>query len=288
MPREMLTQKEVKLHRLWDAMLKAKFYRSYLKSAFRIEKEFNPNFSYSYFSKRAAISSRSFPRDVILGEKRLTARSLPKFLKGLGLKGDLKTAFQCMVALEENVDFKGHSAERIRKTLEVSIERIANKLSDRKSESANIRNFNVANWPYVYAALGSKEEGAILNKIISMTGLNPVICKRTLDQMVLEGVVIFDIGSDKYYPQSLNIVVDRIGENQLYMQYFIESMDRAKTKAKSNFSNRENLFLNSIVSVKKSELNRVREDMKNIMVNYISDVEDKEGDKLLSILAVLT
>src|SRR5271156_3519556 len=72
--------------------------RDFLKSAFAIWQRTGKPMSYGSFARRAGLSSRSFPRDVMMGEKRVTTRSLPGFVRALGLKGDLKILFSLLVA----------------------------------------------------------------------------------------------------------------------------------------------------------------------------------------------
>lgn len=84
-----------------QALVTAQDYRGFLAEAFRLQKLTHPNFSLASFARKAEFASRSYARDVIQGQKRITASSLPKFIKGLGLRGALKDAFIYLVGLSE-------------------------------------------------------------------------------------------------------------------------------------------------------------------------------------------
>ena len=76
----------------------AETYRSFLRIYFE---EFE--ISYAEVGRRGGFSSRSYPRDVTEGRRRLTTKSLPSLARGLRLKGELAKVFQFLY-FAENLD----------------------------------------------------------------------------------------------------------------------------------------------------------------------------------------
>jgi uncharacterized protein (TIGR02147 family) len=96
-------------------------YRFFLRDFFREQKRLKTVFSHRYFARRAGFSSSSFCAHVIDGKRNLTAESLRKILKGLGLTGKAATYFESLVYYNQahSVDDREHffrRLERLRKS----------------------------------------------------------------------------------------------------------------------------------------------------------------------------
>ncbi len=61
-------------------------YRNYLKDFYQYKKDKNSDYSYRVFMKRAGISSPSHLTMIIDGDRNLTAKTIPKYIKALGLE----------------------------------------------------------------------------------------------------------------------------------------------------------------------------------------------------------
>src|SRR5947209_5689664 len=86
---------------LTPALLACRSYRQFLSRAFAELKRENPRFSLAEFSRRAGFSSRSVPRDIQSGYRRMTPAALARFIQAFRLKGDQKAYFVHLVALDE-------------------------------------------------------------------------------------------------------------------------------------------------------------------------------------------
>lgn len=72
-------------------------YRVFLKDYFEEQKRLKACFSHRYFVEKAGLSSPSFVLDILNGRYNLTMKTLPRILKGLGLKGKKARYFENLV-----------------------------------------------------------------------------------------------------------------------------------------------------------------------------------------------
>jgi len=96
-------------------------YRFYLRDFFREQKRQKEIFSHRYFARRAGFASSSFCAHVIDGKRNLTAESLRKVVKGLGLTGKSAAYFEALVYYNQarTVEDREHyfrQIERLRKS----------------------------------------------------------------------------------------------------------------------------------------------------------------------------
>jgi hypothetical protein len=139
-------------------------------------------------ARRGGFASRSFPREVVLGKKRLTLLSLPKFIKGLGLNADLADYLRILVEIEHpDCRTKVMDEGKLHLLRSNLCQRILNKRSANKAPVDS--GYRIAQLPLVYAALGTTETGATLNQIEVRTGLTEGQTVEILSHAVHVGIV---------------------------------------------------------------------------------------------------
>lgn len=93
-------EKEPELLNYWD-------YRKYLQDFYLFKKKTRSGYSYRVFCKEAGIKSASHFKMVIDGQRNVTPKSLPKFLKGLRIENeDEKKLFSLMVEYTQEKDIE--------------------------------------------------------------------------------------------------------------------------------------------------------------------------------------
>lgn len=85
-------------------------YRSYLRAFYQASKESNPNFSFRAFAMRAKLGSPNYLKLVIDGDRRITDRTLPNFVRGLKLSKIEAEYFKSLVFYQEAEDSDARSA----------------------------------------------------------------------------------------------------------------------------------------------------------------------------------
>lgn len=96
-------------------------YRAFLRDFFEEQKRLKAFFSHRYFTKKSGLSSPSFVLDIIKGKYNLTMKTLPRMLKGLGLRGKKARYFEYLVWFNQSREAAEKEAYRrkmseIRKT----------------------------------------------------------------------------------------------------------------------------------------------------------------------------
>tara|TARA_Y100001954_G_scaffold89344_1_gene97893 strand:+ start:17067 stop:17909 length:843 start_codon:yes stop_codon:yes gene_type:complete len=79
-------------------------YRDFLKAFYEYKKSLNSRYSYRVFCNKAGISSTSYLNMIMHGKRNLTQKSIPKFVKGLSLKGNEKKYFENLVLYNQSTD----------------------------------------------------------------------------------------------------------------------------------------------------------------------------------------
>jgi len=88
---------EIDLFDYWD-------YRSYLRDFYVREKSRHASYSFRVFALRAKIASPNYLKLVIDGERRITDKTLPQFIRGLKLTKGEADYFRNLVLYQETID----------------------------------------------------------------------------------------------------------------------------------------------------------------------------------------
>jgi uncharacterized protein (TIGR02147 family) len=255
----------------------AKCYREFLRLSIDFLKETRNGFSYTYFAQKAGFSSRGFIIDVIKGDKRLTERSFPKVIRGLGLTGPLKDFFATLVALEE-ANLRGHRDEtyfkqrlaRLRRQLEEKAQPRENhpKLSQTVYSSREIL--------HVFAALGTPEIGASMDEIAMRTEISRRTCEQIISSLEKDDLIRKD--GNRYYPPTDQITFEKLGRNIDFRSIYLAALKEAKLKAESDFADPINLYFHSVFPFKRELLPDLRARLKETLENFVHENQIDEGD----------
>lgn len=79
-------------------------YREYLRALIAHLKATRPHFSYRWFSRRAGFASPNFLKLVADGDRNLSAASVEKFARGLGLDAEETEVFELLIRLDQATD----------------------------------------------------------------------------------------------------------------------------------------------------------------------------------------
>jgi uncharacterized protein (TIGR02147 family) len=101
-------------------------YRAYLRAFYADQKTRRKGFSFRGFAKTAGLASPNYLKLVIEGERRITDKSLPQFVKGLKLNSEEASYFRTMVAHQEakDVQMQKHYREELQRVRTVNLRRI--------------------------------------------------------------------------------------------------------------------------------------------------------------------
>ncbi|MGZ3686937.1 MAG: DUF4423 domain-containing protein [Bdellovibrionota bacterium] len=240
---------------------------------------------YSDIARRAGFSARSFPRDVVHGRKRITPASLAPFIRGLGISGDLAEYFRLLVELEhEDCRQRASSPERIASRLC----HLRARLLARGAVPINVKAemaFAAENLPLVYAALGSPGRGATVSEVSSRTGLASVRIQSILKALVRAEIVTKH--GLRFVAAQPHLNLPGLTQSEVYRKFFKECLTRARSQADVSFASDRHLFFTSCFSVRESRLATLKEELRSILLRYVDEAEEAEGERVASIVCAL-
>lgn len=262
-----------------QALVTAQDYRGFLAEAFRLQKLTHPNFSLASFARKAEFASRSYARDVIQGQKRITASSLPKFIKGLGLRGALKDAFIYLVGLSEP-DAVMDLPPRVR--TQRALDRLKEHMQGHGSplvEKLPDDIFQDFQWTLIFAALGD-QSGTTVKEIVKKTGIEEDHVRRVLRELVNRGVATPHAKDDTFAPGDPSLVFTELGHSDFFKRYYLHSLQLIRHLATRNFADQQALFFNATVSVAQDDLPRIRDDLRSLALQFLERQENPRGTAL--------
>lgn len=261
-------------------------YRDFIQKMILLKKTGSTKYGYSDLARFSGFSSRSFPRDVVLGKKRISLVSIPKFVKGLGLTGDMAQYFRYLVELEhEDCRTKKKSTPQIEKCI-VNLKQRLTRSTNTHSLEAQLdlcyKDFNI---PIVYAALGPIDVGATFIEIVKKTNLDETSVTKALDN--LEKISLIKVNKKKYIAIDNHLDRTELRTSELLKNFYLNLLQKAYQTASKNFDKKTNLHFNSCFSINESDLPALREELKNTLLSFVDQGEAPTGDKVISLVCSL-
>lgn len=263
-------------------LLECSDYRGFI-SLLIIERSKVTSFGYADIARNGGFATRSFPHDVVKGRKRLTLRSLPKMIKGLGLNTELGEYFKTLVEIE-------HDDCRIRILDEIKLRDNLQTLKIRLNQKGvrlpqSDLGFQISTVPMVYAALGYPKEGANLSDISKRLELPEDQIILTLKHLI--NLNLIQKNGARYFALQNHVTIPGLKDSELFKKHFIYSAEEAIKKSRKNMKSDETLFLSSSFSVHTKDLPKMKEELREVLFRYIDNAEKSDGNKVVSLIAGL-
>jgi uncharacterized protein (TIGR02147 family) len=266
-------------------LLEANDSREFLKLALERIQTKHPQFGYAALVKKAGLASRSFPRDVILGKKSLTSNSARKLAQALSLTAELKQLFLLLVNLDESKKNQ-QPVEKIAIQIQKVKNRIRQKLEPKTLLAKNIF-YEKKGWVEVWASLPAQAQnpaGISLEMILKRSGVSAKTVEKILNELLERALIAKNPETDGYFiQQSEHVIMDELGDNQFFKSWFLESIEMTKKNALAHFSSEHQLFLNSVLLVNAADMPRFKNDLRELIVRYVDQTENSNGDHLARI-----
>jgi len=261
-------------------LIGAKDYHQFLDDAFSRLKKESPQFSYAAFARKAGMSSRSFPRDVALGQKSLTLSSAKAFSAALGLRGRLNTFFMLLVERDEP-SLRGPKAtvESINARLLEMRESLLNQDIRKNSQSARDI-FKSIQWLKIYSASGKVGVGATLEEISQRTKISTDELQNYMNDLLQKQILSWDGKAKRYCPLHSYQIFEDLKGDDFFRHWYLQSLAEAKMKVDKDFASDKQLFFTSMFSVRSDKMTEFRKELRDILQRFSEDSEDAEGDSL--------
>lgn len=243
-------------------------YREYLRNYFKIKKTLNPTYSYAVFARQAKVS-KSLPRDIIEGLKRLTDKTLPLFVKAMELDGLMEEFFIQLVALE---------AEPRKKRLVESLASLY--IETHFTKTYNDSNFKDYRSPFLYAASGEVDAGVKLETLAKRTGLSLEAIKESLPQLEQLKLGKYLPEMDTFIPTTTQVHVESRQDANHFVDFYLYCLNLQKESVREKFSSENSLFYNEIFSIDEKDLPALKKDMKKVLRSFLIKSENPKGDSV--------
>ncbi len=255
-------------------------YRSFIKTFIEEINEVRVRpLTYAAIARRAGFSSRSFPRDVILGTKKLSSNSLYPMIKGLGIKDELAELFKHLVYLEQ-------PETRINVKSTPEIERVIKNLKSRilktKIMSQGDDPYGFDFFPLIYAACGTIEDGASFDEIKSKTKIERHIIENTMNELLKRNIVTRT--ENRFYPTDPHLLFQEMVEGESFRNFFAFISSRAAFEAREDFSSPAKLFFTSCFSVEKKKMPQFKSELRSLILKFVDEQENPKGDHVASLV----
>jgi transcriptional regulator with XRE-family HTH domain len=268
---KLITDKELCLR-----LVESQSYQEFLLHYFHEAKTLSKNFSYAQFALKSGIS-KSLVKGILDGKKRITHKTISPIIHALDLPFSLSNFFSFLVALE--------NPTVLNPTLPLpKIKNYIKKYSLMALEEYSTENhsdelFKFMEMPFVYAALGSSNEGSSVDIIIQKTGLDKKNVLMNLDYLLSKQMVLLKDNNYIINRQFLFLSDSKTGS--YFQHFYLHLLNKQTTAVKSSFESKEKLFYSSVFSVDSSSLFEIKNELKELLNKYVEQSESPAGDKVV-------
>ncbi|OFZ47545.1 MAG: hypothetical protein A2381_10165 [Bdellovibrionales bacterium RIFOXYB1_FULL_37_110] len=260
---------------LQKLLLECKSYDEFLRKAFSYLQKENKIFNYSELARRGGFPSRSYVRQLILGQKHITWHSLEGICQAFDLTGLSKKYF---IVLWEISNIK-NKEKKIK--YHSKLAGLTKQIQGKKTQ-IDTSMYELEDWPLIYASLGSEQEGASLVNIQQRSKLDLKQCVLILKLLEEKGVAR-QVNSH-YFPISNHIALNELGGDQFFKKYFIKKLEALKKRAEKYFTSEQDLFFQSTTCIPLKKIKQFRQDLRELLLEYIDTIESADGDTTVSLL----
>lgn len=230
--------------------------------------------SYSQLSLKAGFSSRNYLREVVTGKKMPREDSLKRILKALKAK---PKAIQLCCALRTRAEGKkSFSTLQNQKLNKLRTDWESRKEEDEQEHTGLL--FSKGQIPVVLASVGSDRVGSSLALICHRSGFTEQVVTSVLELLLNRKIVSVENGL--YYMCNTHLIFDHLGGSDSFREFFLEGIERSKIQAKKKFSSKNHLFFQSHFTFKSKDLPKLRQNLRQVLIDFIEEHECEDGDSL--------
>jgi uncharacterized protein (TIGR02147 family) len=263
----------------------AKNTKEFLHLWFQSLKEKKPNISYEAIAVKTGYASRSFVRQVITGQKPLTAKSLPRFLTVMNLDKNHETLFRLLLEKENpSLSFSAKDT----KTLDLEIQKVRQKIQIKKTKqitpttatAATIKKANI-----IYPLL-SQSKGISLDDLSLNAKLTLDDCKEFLKVLEKQNFVS---KSGKFFYATERLLqvqaTDKVEMLKSHVRTGLFLFQEALNLPDSHIQ--EQLLFRAQYSIRKEQIEDFKNKLRSLLVEFVETTEDDESEKVVNLVCGL-
>lgn len=278
--------------KLTVALIASTDYREFLRHYLALGGRNGKAIGYAQFSRLAGFSSRSYPREVVLGKKRISPGSLSGFLKAFKIDSEVKEYFKLLVAIEESgvaktigsVDEIRSKLVRVRHDLENELNRkwfysqphpAIEKLLRFSSAQGRVR-----------AALSGRSRARTPKEIARIAKITEETAKAILKLYVELGPVAKEETTDRYYRKAI-IGLQNLAQIPSSKPYFMNVIEEMRKQIDQFYGTPLVGIGASYALVKTSDLTKIRTEIRDAVTRILNDYTTPDGDHAVTFLRAL-
>ncbi len=265
----------------WSALRSAAHYREFLKIYTKTR-----NIPLSTLAQSAGFH-RSFPSDILLGRRRLTAKSCYAFESAMRIPVSAKKLFRLLVAHAEPDEFPEFETNALKKQIaELKKKPWSRSRKVRESESPNAASlFKDADLVSVYAASGSPGQGASFVDLQKRTKLLDRELIAALEKLEAMGLLIKK--ENFFEPQDLHLFLKSEGKNEILKDAFQRASKLAGERVKISAGSASEMFFASSFCVEEQRLPELKAALRETILKFVDDSIEANGDRVVHLLTSL-
>lgn len=255
-------------------------YRDFMKRVIEVRSANGKKFGYADLARISEFASRSYPRDVILGDKIPTLESVNKLIKGMSLQLELKEFFRLLIEVEVK---SLRSPDKSEKEIKNILDNLRGRLLKKEDSLLKRKEYPYSNplIPTVFAALGPQDRGASLEEVKSRTGQSGEAIKSCLKDMIDLGMTTFK--EDRFYPNLGHVSLQYLSNKTYYKNYVRGSLNHILENLDQDFQKSGHLFFTSSFSIREADMPKLKEELRSLLLQFVDKTEVPEGDKVAHI-----
>jgi uncharacterized protein (TIGR02147 family) len=254
----------------------------FLQNWFYSAKEKNQKLTFEAIAQRAGYSSRSFVRQVILGEKPMTAKALPRFINVMKLSKDQETLFRLLLEKDYS-SFNIH--KRDQKEIDADIRELQNKIQLKKSKKVNaavlgspLMKQAVLVYPYI-----GREKGTNAAELSAKCGVSAADCTLILKDFVKAGFVEKKGGA--YFATERLLQVKEESSTELLKSHMRVGLSQFSNLVNSGVPfAKDQLLFRAQYSVEEKRAEEFKSRLRSLLVEFVEASEADEGKKIINLV----
>jgi hypothetical protein len=265
---------------LTQILLKSSEPREFFDRAFRYLKTESPVWSLAYLVKHGGFASRAHVREVLIGKRALTPSALAGLMQAFPLSPAQRDYLMLHFEETELTIGEGTTArENLMRRKQLAAARLA-----KKTELPDLGIFAEPEWPTVYAALGTTEEGATLSDVRRRTKLPPETCVRILSHLLAHDLVVHQEDLDRFLPRENHLIFEQMAAPEVIRRIFIQSLSEAQAALAADPSPEEALFYSGKVCISRSHMKELQDRLYEMCLKNLNESENPKGDAVATVL----
>ncbi len=223
------------------------------------------------------MKSRSHPREVVLGLKKISLEGAKQIGRGLKLPNDLNEYF--LLLAENELAKNSKSRTFLKEEIEKSRLQIQRRV---KSKNLNPKDFySISQASLVYAALGSIENGATLDELVMKTRINPEQVQAIIRNLELKKFIVSH--ENLYFPTDRHLSFSDLKEGENFQSFYLSRLKQLQKRVSKSLTSDSELFWEATLSVKASKLNELKEELRQVLIRFAEGAEASDGESLRSV-----